>query len=145
MSESMGLVVVEWTGETAHALQRALRMTNESFAAKLGVAVRTVASWRNNPKIVPREGMQQLLDITYERASTVARRRFELILQPPAAAPADVRGAMDPVEAAELSLLQARMDELQGSLFELQSIRDRIVSRSTGSQPANFASVLRPS
>ena len=34
-------------------LRQALRMTNESFAEHLGVAVRTVAYWRNRPDMIP--------------------------------------------------------------------------------------------
>src|SRR2546423_1670825 len=37
-------LVNAWTGRTACALQRALRLTNEAFADHLGVAVRTVAT-----------------------------------------------------------------------------------------------------
>jgi DNA-binding transcriptional regulator YiaG len=36
-------VVTAWTGRTACALQAALRLSNQAFAAKLGVGVRTVA------------------------------------------------------------------------------------------------------
>ena len=36
-------VIASWTGRHADALRQALRMTNESFAEHLGVAVRTVA------------------------------------------------------------------------------------------------------
>ena len=37
--------VQQWTGHTACELQHALRMSNESFAAHLGIAARTVAMW----------------------------------------------------------------------------------------------------
>lgn len=43
-------VVDVWTGERASALQRALRLTNESFAERLGTAVRTVAKWNASPE-----------------------------------------------------------------------------------------------
>lgn len=36
-------VVAAWTGRRADTLRQALRMTNETFAEHLGVAVRTVA------------------------------------------------------------------------------------------------------
>jgi DNA-binding transcriptional regulator YiaG len=51
-----------WTGRTACQLQASLRMSNESFAAHLGVAVRTVASWHQKPDLRPRPEMQQLLE-----------------------------------------------------------------------------------
>src|SRR5258706_527408 len=39
-------VIASWTGGDADLLRQSLRMTNESFAEYLGVAVRTVACWR---------------------------------------------------------------------------------------------------
>ncbi|MGP4114691.1 NUDIX hydrolase [Streptomyces sp. 4N509B] len=77
-------VVDTWTGRTACALQQALRLSNESFAERLGVAVRTVASWHSQPGIVPRPEMQQALDTTYERAGDAVRQRFALLSRPPA-------------------------------------------------------------
>ena len=65
-----------WTGRTACALQAALRMTNESFAAHLGTAVRTVATWHQKPDRVPSAEMQQALDTTLERAGEGAKARF---------------------------------------------------------------------
>lgn len=76
-------VVDTWTGRQACALQAALRMTNEGFATKLGVAVRTVAGWHKDPEIVPRAEMQQALDTTFERANEHVRRRFTLLSRPP--------------------------------------------------------------
>ena len=46
-------VVASWTGGRADALRQALRMTNETFAAHLGVAVRTVANWRAQAQRCP--------------------------------------------------------------------------------------------
>lgn len=73
-------VVASWTGERADALRRALRMTNESFAEYLGVAVRTVAYWRDRADIVPRPAMQEILDTALARAPESARAQFHLIL-----------------------------------------------------------------
>ena len=39
-----------WTGETACALQAALRMSNETFARHLQVSPRTVAGWHEKPE-----------------------------------------------------------------------------------------------
>ena len=50
-------VIELWTGGDADLLRQSLRMTNESFAEYLGVAVRTVASWRAQPGIIPRPAM----------------------------------------------------------------------------------------
>lgn len=71
----MGLVNA-WTGRTACALQAALRLTNESLAAHLGIAVRTVATWHQKPDLVPKSEMQQLLDAALEQASDAAKTRF---------------------------------------------------------------------
>ena len=73
-------VVTEWTGGHADALRQALRMTNESFAEYLGVAVRTVAYWRRRPEIRPKSVMQEVLDAALERASDQAKAQFALLL-----------------------------------------------------------------
>lgn len=80
-------IIDRWTGRSACALQAALRMPNEGFAAHLGVAVRTVASWHADHNIVPRSEMQQILDTTYERAGETVHRRFALLSRPTTKAP----------------------------------------------------------
>lgn len=87
-------LVNAWTGRTACALQAALRLTNETFAKQLGVAVRTVATWHEKPDLTPRAEMQQLLDTVYEQATESARSRFGRLAgdttppqQPPSAEP----------------------------------------------------------
>jgi len=69
-------VVDVWTGGRASALRAALRMTNESFAAHLGAAVRTVAHWEAKPDTVLSPTMQAVLDTAFEQASASARARF---------------------------------------------------------------------
>ena len=69
-----------WTGRSACALQAALRLTNEAFARKLGVAVRTVATWHERPDLTPRAEMQQLLDTLFEQAADTARARFAVLV-----------------------------------------------------------------
>ena len=61
-------VIELWTGGDADLLRQSLRMTNESFAEYLGVAVRTVACWRKQPEIIPRPAIQETLDAALERA-----------------------------------------------------------------------------
>jgi hypothetical protein len=73
-------LVPTWTGWHANALRQALRMTNEEFAEHLDVSVRTVAYWRNRPEMVPRQGMQQILDVALERAPELARAQFRRML-----------------------------------------------------------------
>ncbi|HET9256590.1 MAG TPA: helix-turn-helix transcriptional regulator, partial [Pseudonocardiaceae bacterium] len=65
-----------WTGRGACALQAALRMTDESFAAHLGIAARTVAMWHQKPDRVPNAEIQQALDTTLEQAGQGAQARF---------------------------------------------------------------------
>lgn len=82
-----------WTGRHACALQAALRLSNEAFAAHLGVAVRTVATWHQKPDITPRSEMQQALDTALEKAPETAKDRFAALVdsqtgQPPPDEPA---------------------------------------------------------
>lgn len=75
-------VISTWTGRTACALQAALRMTNEAFADRLGVGVRTVAGWHAQPDVVPRAEIQAALDTVHERAGEAVRGRFALLTRP---------------------------------------------------------------
>jgi transcriptional regulator with XRE-family HTH domain len=72
-----------WTGRAACALQAALRMTNESFAARLGIAVRTVATWHQKPDRIPSAEIQQALDTTLEQAGEGTQARFTRNLAEP--------------------------------------------------------------
>lgn len=65
-----------WTARRACVLQTALRMSNDGFAAHLGVSPRTVAAWHKKPDLVPKSEMQQALDTALERASEGAKSRF---------------------------------------------------------------------
>lgn len=67
----------EWTGRDATALRKALRLTTEAFATRLGVATRTVANWSANPDMVPRTGVQDMLDDLVEQLPQSVRTRFE--------------------------------------------------------------------
>ena len=55
-------------------------MTNEEFAEHLNVGVRTVAYWRTRPEMVPRQGMQQILDAALQQAPELARAQFRRLL-----------------------------------------------------------------
>lgn len=107
-AEESPVMLVDWTGRTAEALQFALRMTNDEFAQHLGVAVRTVAGWHETPSTVPRRRLQQLLDVVYERISGPVLRRFQ--------ARAGALQSSPVVMAAEMTLMQARINELQQQL-----------------------------
>ncbi|WP_333770724.1 NUDIX hydrolase [Streptomyces sp. IBSBF 2435] len=86
-------VVDVWSGRSACVLQAALRMTNESFANHLGIALRTVAAWHAYPDVVPRAEMQQLLDAAYERAGPAVRARFALLARAAPGGAGPSRGA----------------------------------------------------
>ncbi|MFI2349725.1 NUDIX hydrolase [Streptomyces sp. NPDC019443] len=75
-------VIGKWTGRAASQLQGALRMTNQAFAARLGVAERTVAGWHSRPDVIPRPDMQAALDTLYGRADASVRLRFMESLRP---------------------------------------------------------------
>lgn len=69
-------VVEQWTGQKAAWLQDAFQMTQEEFAGRLGVSVRSVASWHASPNMIPQRETQRILDTAYERAGDAVRRRF---------------------------------------------------------------------
>jgi hypothetical protein len=73
-------MVASWTGARADTLRQALRMSNEAFAEHLGVAVRTVAYWRERPDVILRPVTQQILDVALTRAPEQVRAHFELLL-----------------------------------------------------------------
>jgi hypothetical protein len=60
----------------ACALQAALRLSNERFAERLGIAPRTVTAWHQKPNLRPKSEMQELLDTAFEQASAQAKARF---------------------------------------------------------------------
>ena len=72
-------MVTDWTGSTACALQAALRMSNEAFAAHLGIGVRTVAAWHQKPAMRPQPSMQQVLDTALAGAPEDARELFAVL------------------------------------------------------------------
>ena len=74
-------VIGSWTGGDADLLRQSLRMTNESFAEYLGVAVRTVAYWRKQPEITPMPAIQETLDAALERAPDRAKAQFALLAE----------------------------------------------------------------
>jgi hypothetical protein len=76
-----------WTGRTAHALQLALRMTNEGFAERIGASVRTVAKWSANQNSVQIPDLQRALDTMHSQASAEEKERFARMTQSFEAAP----------------------------------------------------------
>ncbi len=66
-------VVDTWTGQLATDLQAALRLSNDEYAHRLGIGVRTVAAWHARPDTTPRGEIQQILDTTLEKAQPSER------------------------------------------------------------------------
>ena len=83
-----------WTGRTACALQAAMRLSNEAFAERLGIAVRTVAGWHQKPTLRPQSAMQQILDTALDQSSPAVKARFAALTSD--APPAADRGATAP-------------------------------------------------
>lgn len=96
-------VVDIWTGERANALQRAMRLTNEAFAERLGTAVRTVAKWSANPDSEQANELQQALDTLLYQAPDQVKARFSLLLDMRAeeAAQVDAAGTSSCRDTAE--------------------------------------------
>jgi hypothetical protein len=115
--------IFEWTAREATALQAALRMTNEGYAEHLGVATRSVASWRARPSMVPRRDLQEILDAAYALAVRdlhVVRRFLYALEHGHGSVPAPERGRREAtppiVMAAEMELMRARIAELTAEL-----------------------------
>ena len=131
-------MVTGWTGRTACALQAALRMSNEAFAAHLGVGVRTVAGWHQKPDMRPRPEMQQALDTALARATAAAGERFAVLTgQPPPAASvrSDDNGAAADAEHRlitdqNISGALGRLDQLTG--WEPGTARRQVAARLAG-------------
>ncbi|TCO61073.1 transcriptional regulator [Actinocrispum wychmicini] len=107
-----------WTGRSACALQAALRMSNELFAQRLGIAVRTVASWHQKPSLRPKSEIQQILDTTLEQASAAVKERFAALTtdSPSGEQPrADERLDIDPNITAALDWLDHHADRQPGA------------------------------
>jgi hypothetical protein len=150
MSNALGIrwrhlqleTVTGWTGETACALQAALRMSYDTFARYLGVSLRTVAGWHKNPEVRPRQDSQQLLDAALARVDSEVRDRFAVLCGKPALyasgaaepeAPAEdkVHAAAEHRLAADPNIGQAlaRLDDLAG--WQPGTARSQVAARLT--------------
>jgi hypothetical protein len=73
-------VIASWSGAHADALRQAMRMSNESFAEYLGVAVRTVANWRKWPGMIPQPDKQAILDTALDKAPDHVKAHFAALV-----------------------------------------------------------------
>lgn len=104
--------VERWTGQKAAWLQDAFQMTQEEFASRLGVSVRSVAAWRASPNMIPQNETQRILDTAYGRAGDAVRRRFIHLARPPEsqATAQALRVAIAVVRREDKVLLVCRQD-----------------------------------
>ncbi|SDH41280.1 hypothetical protein SAMN05216553_12145 [Lentzea fradiae] len=142
---------IDWTGETASALQSAMRLTHEAFAERLGIGVRTVASWHQKPDTKPRGDMKGILDTALEQAPDDVKARFTklisggpLDLPAGAAEDAERRLTADPTIVAALNWLDAHTGWDPGTArrevaarlvaLDIRDLHDRGVRRSSVNQ-----------
>jgi succinyl-diaminopimelate desuccinylase len=82
------VMVRHWTGYETRALREAMRLGVRDFAAKLGVAVRTVTKWEmQGARAALRPESHALLDTLLARASRDVQDLFELSIRAVAADP----------------------------------------------------------
>jgi len=75
-------------------------MSQDELAAVLGVAKRTIASWRERPDATIRPELQRALDTAYERAPEAAKIRFARQLSADDAAAVKAAGGAVPLLVA---------------------------------------------
>ncbi|MET8987780.1 transcriptional regulator [Nonomuraea wenchangensis] len=81
-------VVTDWTGTLAALLRQAYHSSQDEFAKRLGVGLRTVQKWEKYPDLKPEPLQQQMLDMFLWQAPEHVKARFGLLLQgPPASTP----------------------------------------------------------
>jgi DNA-binding transcriptional regulator YiaG len=140
-----------WTGRTACALQEASGLSNEAYAERLGIAVRTVGSWHEKPNLVPQSAMQEILDTALDQASPAAKERFARLVpeaisvQPSADIDhhAEDRLSADPNISAALDWLDQHADWAPGTArrrvtahltdLDIRELRDRGAERGRAS------------
>ena len=114
-------VIATWSGGHADLLRQAFRMTNESFAAHLGVHARTVANWRGNLDVIPRPAIQDILDAALERAPDRVKAQFALLI----GEAENSNQEAGHVESMEASLNAVHYADIEGSEL-LESINSHI-------------------
>jgi hypothetical protein len=75
-----------------------MRLSNDAFAKRLGIGVRTVAGWHQKPTLRPQSAMQEILDTALEQGSPAVKERFAALTGEP---PAPVSGRADTAADAE--------------------------------------------
>src|SRR5262245_41834632 len=67
-------------------------MSQDEFAARLGIAKRTIAAWHERPDIMIRTELQRILDTAYAQAPDSAKVRFARQLKADDAAEIEAAG-----------------------------------------------------
>lgn len=98
-------VIEQWSGARATALRRAMRLSSERFADKLGVSVRAVAKWSAQPDLTPSPQFQEMLDTVLGRCDVSTVERFTAMTTPPS-------HGMDVVESPMRSLAPTLLQAL---------------------------------
>ena len=151
MSNALGIrrrhlqleTVTGWTGETACALQAALRMSNETFARHLQVSLRTVAGWHEKPEApaatgdaaAPRRGSRPGRPCGQRSLCRALRGTCRCTqaaaTEPEAPADDEARAAAEHRLAADPNIGQAlaRLDDLAG--WEPGTARSQVAARLT--------------
>jgi hypothetical protein len=85
-------------------------LSNEAFAKRLDIGLRTVADWHRKPTTRPQSGMQETLDTALEQASPAVKARFAALTgdaseQDSATTDAEDRLSADPNISAALHWL----------------------------------------
>ncbi len=74
-------MVRRWTGHESRALRQAMRLSVRDFAAKLGVAARTVTKWEaEGMRAQLRPDSHALLDTAYHHADDQTQARYAALL-----------------------------------------------------------------
>ncbi|TDC95398.1 hypothetical protein E1161_04210 [Saccharopolyspora aridisoli] len=74
-------------------------MSNDEFAAHLGIGLRTVAGWHEKPNRRPQSEMQRTLDTALAQEDDAIKARFAELVKDPTDAPAEP--AVDEAAAAD--------------------------------------------
>lgn len=128
-----GEIIERWTGRYACAFQDALHLTQEQFAAKLGVARRTVTTWHERPDTAIRPAVQQILDRLYESTDDNTKTRFAAAVHragPPAGTDVPVPQAVNRIRRGQFTDHEAeQLSTFAGEVVDLDLRIDLTIAR----------------
>jgi transcriptional regulator with XRE-family HTH domain len=126
-------------------LREALGMTQQGFATRLGIAMRTIARWENNQP--PRgQALVQLAQVAQARGLQYVADRFVQALQsqwatPDAADEPELKGWLDGLQIAFRYRLRQRNEELWRDITEkiIEAVNRAIRDKEEVGEPAKEA------